>query len=81
MFLYRVSGTLVVPKRITLPKDVVRQEANHVYSKDYGHGGKGDGNGVPPGRRQGHGRRTLHLSLNPQKGTMKRRMKMERSWK
>jgi hypothetical protein len=45
------------------------------------HGGKGDGLGAPPRRWQGHGGRTLPLSLNPREGMTKRRMKTERRGK
>jgi hypothetical protein len=43
-----------------------------------GHGGKGDGTGVPLGWRQGHGGSKPPLSPNPQEGMMKWRMKTER---
>jgi hypothetical protein len=65
------------PRRVTLPEDVVRREANRVYSERLWVGGKGDMIGALPGRRQGHGGRKLPSSLNPWEGLTKRRMETE----
>jgi hypothetical protein len=45
------------------------------------HQGKGDGNGGPPRRQLGHGRRALPLILNPQEAMRKRMTKMEKKVK
>jgi hypothetical protein len=44
----------------------------------YGHRGKGDRPGVPPGQQQGHRGRILSRSPNPWEGMMEMRIKTKR---
>jgi hypothetical protein len=82
MSLRRVSGALATPRKGS-PYLRMRRGRRPTVSivNGCGHGGKVDGNGVPPGWRQRHRGRTSPPSPNPREGTTKRRMKTERRGK
>jgi hypothetical protein len=79
MFLRRVLGVLTVPYGGS-PYLRMWQDGRPIMSiaNECRHGGRGDGTGASPRRRQGRDGGNSHLSQNSQEETMKRRMKMER---